>query len=554
MKDEERGGPRGRGSVSGRLEGPPHTCRCRKMNKRVKGLSDLRVLVLNAPYFKKFSRPQRSPAVTKSGTIYFPIWLAHATGVLLEAGVQAELWDAPARGTTLEQVLDKVSGFAPHLVILDVVTPSVENDLKVAEAIKSRIKTRVFAVGTHPSALPEETLRSTDALDGLCIGEYDHTVLDLARWAAGEKSLDEIPGIAYLTSRKSKVESRKSKVECRKSATPNPQPAIREGEFVRTLDRAPIEDLDSLPFVAPVYRRFLRIEDYFNPNALYPMVTINSGRGCPNGCTFCVYPQTMHGRRYRFRSPENVVEEMGYVIRDFPNAKSIFFEDDTLPADKRRCLEFCELIQQRGITFPWTANCRVDVDSETLRAMKAAGCRMVCVGFESGSQALLDAIRKGTTVEMMQTFAHDARRAGILVHGCFMVGLPGETRETMQKTLDLALELSPDTAQFYPIMVYPGTEIHDEYLARGYLTAAKYSDWLTTEGLHNCVVCAGDISGEELVTWCDEARRKFYLRPSYVVRKAFQVIRHPSELSRTKKAAWTFFKYLFRGSFGRRGE
>jgi len=494
------------------------------MKSRVKNLDDLRVLVLNAPYFKKFSRPQRSPAVTKSGTIYFPIWLAHATGVLLDAGVQAELWDAPARGIALEDVLDKVSGFAPHLVIMDVVTPSVENDLKVIEAIKSRIKTKVFAVGTHPSALPEETLRGSEALDGLCIGEYDYTVLDLARWVAGEMKLEEIPGIAYLS----------------------------DGEVFITQGRPPIEDLDALPFVAPIYRRFLRIDDYFNPNALYPMVTINSGRGCPNGCTFCVYPQTMHGRRYRFRSPENVALEMEYVIRHFPNAKSIFFEDDTLPADKSRCIDFCELVKRRGIKFPWTANCRVDVDYETLRAMKKGGCRMVCVGFESGEQSLLDAIHKGTTVEMMHTFARDARRAGILVHGCFMVGLPGETRESMQKTLDLALELSPDTAQFYPIMVYPGTEIYDQYQSDGFLTVDRYSDWLTDEGLHNCVVRAGDITGEELVEWCDEARQKFYLRPTYVARKALQMIRHPSEISRTKKAARTFFKYLFRGTFGRK--
>jgi len=487
----------------------------------VKKLSDERVLLLNAPYFKKFSRPQRSPAVTKSGTLYYPIWLAHATGVLLQAGVQAELWDAPARGMGFQELLARIVGFAPHLVIMDVVTPSVENDLGVAAAIKERIKTKIFAVGTHPSALPEETLRSTEALDGVCIGEYDYTVLDLARWVAGELALSEIPGIACL----------------------------EDGQVVRTGPRAPIEDLDQLPFVAPIYRKFLRIKDYFNPNALYPMVTINSGRGCPNGCTFCVYPQTMHGRRYRFRSPENVIEEMEYVITHFPRARSIFFEDDTLPANKDRCIEFCELVQKRGIKIPWTANCRVDVDYETLRAMRQAGCRMVCVGFESGEQSLLDAIHKGTTVEMMHQFAHDARRAGILVHGCFMVGLPGETPETMQKTLDIAIALSPDTAQFYPVMVYPGTEMYEQYMRDGLLTARKYSDWLTSEGLHNCVVRTSEFSGEELVRWCDEARKRFYLRPGYIARKALQMVRHPSEISRTKKAAKTFFRYLFRGSF-----
>ena len=481
-------------------------------------------MLLNGPYFKKFSRPQRSPAVTKSGTLYFPIWLAHATGVLLSNSVQAVLLDAPARGMDLEQVLEAIAAFAPHLVITSIVTPSVENDLLVAEAIKAGIKTKVFGVGTHPTAVPEETLLSSDALDGICLGEYDYTALDLAKWIAGEIKLESIDGIAFL----------------------------RDGEFIRTGQRGMIEDLDALPFVAPIYRRFLRIADYFNPNALYPMVTINSGRGCPNGCTFCVYPQTMHGRRYRFRSAENVVEEVEYIIKNFPEARSIFFEDDTLPSNKARCIEFCELMIKRGIRFPWTANCRVDVDYETLKAMKGAGCRMVCVGFESGEQALLDAIHKGTRVDMMQGFARDAKRAGILVHGCFMVGLPGETRETMQSTLDLALRISPDTAQFYPIMIYPGTELYDQLRAQGFLAAEKYSDWLTDEGLHNCVVRTSDFTAEELVLWCDEARRQFYLRPGYIARKVLQMLMNPREISRTKKAAQTFFRYLFRGTFGQK--
>lgn len=488
-----------------------------------KRISDLRVLLLNPPYYRRFSRPQRSPAVTKSGTLYFPIWLAHAAGVLLDNGVKTLLLDAPAAGITLDQVLQRVSSFAPHLVVIDTVTPSIENDLAVAEAIKSRLKTKIFAVGTHASALPKETLRSSSALDGVCRGEYDLTVLKLARWAAGQESLDDIPGIAFL----------------------------QDGEPRLTRPVELIDDLDSLPFVSPIYKRFLRIEDYFNPNALYPMITINSGRGCPNGCTFCVYPQTMHGRRYRFRSPENVVQEVKYIVENFPNANSIFFEDDTLPANKARCIEISERLNKAGIRIPWTANCRVDVDYETLVAMKKGGCRMVCVGFESGDQTLLDAVHKGITVEMMEEFAENAKRAGILVHGCFMVGLPGETRETMEKTLQLALRLSPDTAQFYPIMAYPGTELYDQYRRAGWITANQYSDWLTKEGLHNCVVRMGDLTGEDLVRWCDEARRRFYLRPRYVLGKALQMILRPREISRTKKAAKTFFKYLLKGSFGR---
>ncbi|MCI5146329.1 MAG: radical SAM protein [Candidatus Electrothrix sp. AR3] len=256
----------------------------------------------------------------------------------------------------------------------------------------------------------------------------------------------------------------------------------------------------------------------------------------------------MMGHRLRNRSVENVVDEVEYIVNNFSEVKSIFFEDDTFPAHKKRCIAICEEIIRREIKISWTANARVDLDLETMIIMRKAGCRCLCVGFESGNQELLDRIKKGITLEQSQQFMQAARRAGILIHGCFMVGLPGETQETMKKTLDFAISLQPDAIQMYPVMVYPGTEAYSWYEKKNLITSKNFSDWLTPSGLHNTVIHGEHLSAEELVAFCDQARKKFYLRPGYILYKLRQMIRHPSEIERTFKSARTFAQYLLLGS------
>lgn len=488
----------------------------------------MNIWVLNPPYLEKYSRPQRSPAVTKSGTLYFPIWLAYAVGVLEEAGHEVTFTDAPARGLKREAVLAMAASLKPGLVVMDTSTPSIDNDLALCAALKEVCPdTFIVLVGTHVSALAEETLERCMAADAVARREYEGTVRELAgavertRPASVDRAtLERIEGLSF-----------------------------RDGDTVmHTRDRAFMENLDDLPWVSRVYRKHLHIRDYFNPNALYPMVTLITSRGCPFRCSFCVYPQTMTGRRYRFRGIEDVMDEMEYVTREFPEARCIFFEDDTLTANKKRCIAFAEAVEQRGLGIAWTANSRIDLDLETMRKMKASGCRELCVGFESGDQEILNAMHKGTRLARMKQFMRDARRAKLLIHGCFMLGFPGESAESIQKTIDLAVELGPDTVQFYPVMVYPGTEAFDEYKSRGWLTAHDYKDWLTADGLHNCVVRNEHFSSDDLVRLCDAARRRFYLRPRYVGYKVAQMIRQPREIIRTLKAARIFFKHLVFGS------
>lgn len=486
----------------------------------------MNVVLLNPPFMGKFSREQRSPAVTRSGTLYYPMWLCYAAGVLEDAGFNVRLIDAPASGAYMEEILETIKAQRPSLAVIDTSTPSIRNDVRVAFDVKRSVPgCKTLLVGPHVSACPEETLALGEGVDMIARREHEHTVLEVARALRDGKEPYGALGISHRTN----------------------------GKVEHNPDRPLAENLDEIPFVSRSYKRHLRIEDYFYAHSQYPIVTTISGRGCPHRCVYCVYPQTFSSRRYRRRSVENIADEIEYILKEFPQAREVMFEDDTLTIGKKRCRAFCEEILRRGLKFKWSANSRCDVDYETLRLMKRAGCRLLCVGIESGDQSVLDKMHKHMTVEKTRQFILDMKRTGILAHGCFMIGNPGDTKETMERTLQFAKELNPDTAQFFPIMVYPGTEAYEWARSNGYLSAKDFSEWLTGDGLHNCVVDFPGLSSAEMVEFCDRARREFYMRPSYIAGKVVQAVKNPGERKRILKSGRTFARFLFRGSFRKEG-
>jgi radical SAM superfamily enzyme YgiQ (UPF0313 family) len=307
-----------------------------------------------------------------------------------------------------------------------------------------------------------------------------------------------------------------------------------------------IEDLDSLPVLAEVYRKHLDPRDYFFAAARYPSVMTITSRGCPFRCSFCVWPQVMHREKYRVRSPEHVAREFLMIREFFPRVQEVVIEDDTFSIDSRRVEQVSDALIKAGNRLPWTANVRANLSLEAMRRMKAAGCRLIIVGYESGSQDILDSVSKGTTVEQNVEFAERARRAGLLVHGCFMAGNPGETAETLEETFRMSVRLAPDTAQYFPVMVYPGTRLYSRYREEGRIRTENFDRWLTPEGLHNCVVDLPGLPAEDLVEWCDRSRKRFYLRPRYILYKLLQTVLHPfTEGRRTFRAFGTFRKHLF---------
>ena len=482
----------------------------------------MRVYCLNAPFHKNYSSHQRSPAVTKSRTLYYPIWLAYAAGLLEARGFEVLLVDGPGEDISFATAIERGRAFRPELVLVATTTPSIENDIRAAEALAEATGAYVALVGTHTSAEPEATLRAAPSVRAVTRQEYDWTVLELAERLAGGEP-EPAAGVRGLTWRSA------------------------DGSLVSEADRPDQVDISELPHVARVYKKFFprHWKRYFYAITRHPVVTIITGRGCPYRCNYCLFPQTLTGHLYRRRPVEAVVDEFKFIEREFPGVREVFIEDDTLTVDKKRCRRLAEEMIRRRVKLRWTANARCDVDYETLRLMRAAGLRLLCVGVESADQEILDNVQKDIRVDQIERFFGDAKRADVLVHGCFMVGNMGESRGSLERTLAFAKRLEPDTAQFFPLMVYPGTEAYAWAEREGLLEApGEWERWLTPEGLHRSVVRRPDLPSEELRRFCDRARREFYLRPGYLVRKARQVATDPYEASRTLKSLATFAGYL----------
>ena len=484
----------------------------------------MKIYFINPPFkaeFGKFSRESRSPAITKSGALYYPLWLIYAALYSEKNGHDIRFLDAPAKQLNEEQALEIIQkgDNTYSLFVLDTSTPSIKS-VRFAEKIKSIYpKSLIVLVGTHPSACAEETLGYSSAVDAIAIGEYDCIIKELADAIDKEGDFHNVRGLC-----------------------------LRVGDrYVRTPAMPPMKNLDDLPYAAQFIKKKLDVNDYFFAAATYPSIQIFTGRGCPFRCNFCVYPQTMHGHAFRARSAENVVGEFEYIANNFPDVKEVVIEDDTFTANKKRVLEICHLLVVKGLNkrLKWLCNARVDLDLEMMKAMKKAGCRLIIPGIESGSQQILNNIKKGTKVEQFYTYVSNAKKAGLLIHACYMVGNNGETKETMNETLNLALELNTDTAQFFPLIPYPGTEAYEWAKENGYIET-DYEKYCLADGTHNTVLSMPGLSSEEMVAFCNMARKKYYLRMSYIFHRLKVGLCNPSDLKRSFKAFGRLKTYLFK--------
>ncbi|MEM3549509.1 MAG: radical SAM protein [Candidatus Bathyarchaeia archaeon] len=480
-----------------------------------------RVYLLNPPFMPNFNRELRGEGMsTRGGTLYYPIWLSYATG-LLEQFHEVRLVDAIARRWTLNEVLKDVKAFSPNIIVVDSNFASIFNDLNVAKELKKETDAILVIVGP-PTSQFTETILQSGSVDIVARYEYDYTLLEIAdKFESNNFFFKEIKGISYRT---------------RNRIRHNPN-----REFSTS------EDLDRLPFVSKVYKTHLNIKDYFLSSSLYPVVQIFTGRGCPFQCTFCSWPQTFMGHKYRVRSVSNVIEEFEWISENL-RVNEVFFEDDTFTINKKRVLEFCEEYEKRGLDIAWACNARVGLDYETMKAMKNAGCRLLIVGYESGSDEILKKINKGITVQQIKDFAKNARKAGLLVHGDFIVGLPGETKETIEMTRKLIKEVKPDILQVQVATPLLGTTFYQWCKKNGYIMTEDPNDYINEHGNQKSIVSYPWLSAEEIVQAVDGILKEYYVSISYVPLALKQVFRRNGfcELKRLAKSAKMFVKYAFR--------
>ncbi len=474
----------------------------------------MKVLFLNLPYRFQISRASRWPEKTKSGTMYYPYWLCYAAGVCMDQGYEVNLVDCIAKKMTTEQTVQTVKDNAPDFLMGEITTSTCTHDYEVLKAIKAaNPNVRILIGGTHATVLSERVLQECPAIDVVVRQEYDFTLDEVMRnW----DDLSKVQGITYRD---------------------------RKGAIIRQPDRPWLEDLDRLPMVSKIYEKFLDVNDYCYAFAQKPMIQIFSARGCPFRCNFCSYPESMSGRRFRRRSVKNFVDELEYIHKHMPNIREIFIEDDTFTVDKKRVAEVCEDILRRGLKLVWSCNTRADtLDYETMKKMKEAGCRLLVVGYESGSQKVLDETRKGISLEQSLEFARNTKKLKLMVFGCFMIGLKGDDLSTIEETFRFAKKVYPDMCFFQQAVPFPGTAFYQWVKENGYLRTEDYSKWLNQDGYLNCLVDYPYADHKQIEKLRDKLMSRYYFSFTYIF-KTFLANLNWFEFKRVMKAGFAYIGF-----------
>jgi hopanoid biosynthesis associated radical SAM protein HpnJ len=463
----------------------------------------LKTLLLNPPSFENFDggAGSRWPATREIESFWYPVWLAYPAGML----EGARLLDAPSHHVSAEETINIARDY--EFLVLFTSTPGFPGDIRLVKKIKeTNPKIKIAFVGPHVTVLPERSLKECREIDFVVRKEFDYAVCEFANG----KPLDEILGISFL----------------------------KNGAVVHTPDRPEVQDLDSLPHVTEVYRRDLDVTRYNVPFLLYPYVSLYTTRGCPAQCTFCLWPQTLSGHPWRKRSTDDVAREMAKAKELWPDVREFFFDDDTFNIQKVRTIELCEKLKPLKLT--WSCTSRVTTDYETLKAMKEAGCRLLIVGYESGDPQILKNIKKGATVERARQFTKDCHKLGLVVHGDFILGLPGETHETIRTTVAFAKELDVETIQVSVAHAYPGTELYDHVVKNGFMVG---DNKMVDEGGHQLAhIQYPGLPADDIMEAVHRFYDEYYFRP----KAAFRILRKAAfnsvDRKRLYKEAKSFLK------------
>ncbi|MHB1565181.1 MAG: hopanoid biosynthesis associated radical SAM protein HpnJ [Acidiferrobacter sp.] len=469
----------------------------------------MKSLFLHPPSYEGFDggAGSRYQAKREVRSFWYPTWLAQPAALV----PGSKLIDAPAAGLTLEDVLPMAKGY--ELAVLHTSTPSFPYDVKVAEALKQAYPGIIIGlIGAKVAVEPEESLLASPAIDFVAREDFDFTIKEVAEG----RPFATIDGLTYRGDK---------------------------GEAIHTPHRAPFTDMDQLPFVTEVYKRDLRIEDYFIGYLKHPYVSFYTGRGCKSHCTFCLWPQTVGGHRYLVRSAEHVVEEVKLIQRSFPQVAEIFFDDDTFTDNAPRAEEIARQLGKLGVT--WSCNAKANVRYETLKIMRENGLRLLLVGYESGNQKILNNVKKGVRLDIARRFAKDCHTLGITIHGTFILGLPGETRETIEETIRFAKEINPHTIQVSLAAPYPGTFLYKQAMENGWLESDDDDSHLVNDrGVQTSALSYPHLNRTEIYDSVETFYKRFYFRSGKIAELTGEMLRSPQMMRRRLREGVEFLRFF----------
>ena len=422
-----------------------------------------------------------------------PLGLAYVGAVLERSGHRVVIYDCQL-GITHKELVEMLLSDNPELVGISATTPTFPSALSVGQKVKQSLPETIVVIGgVHVTALPQETM-SFECFDIAVLGEGEKTMEELALHLEnnGTRGLKEVDGIAYR----------------------------EKGAINFTKPKGFIQDLDSLPYPA---RHLLPPPSNYRPTpASYrklPLAHLITTRGCPYQCTFC--DRSIFGAKYRARSVENVMGEIEELMDKY-GVKEVKFFDDTFTLDRKRVFEICKEFKERKIDLGWSCLTRVDkISREMLIAMKDAGCWQVLFGLESGDPRMLSLLKKGSTVEQNERAVKLAHEVGLSVRADFIVGTPGETFESLERTLQFAIRLNMDFAHFNKFTPYPGTELYHNLTKAGY--EFDFTSRSCSQLDHSYIMYTPvGMTKEQFRKFVDTAYKRYYLRSKYILKQAKQ--------------------------------
>lgn len=449
----------------------------------------------------------------------FPFYLAYATAVLEKDGYNVFLRDYLTSELVSGDLFKDLRGKNPDLFVAEIATPSFDNDIKIFKKVKEEIGCRIVLCGPHATVYTKKTIEESPFVDYVMFGEYEYTLRELAESISANKPLKGVKGLAYR----------------------------ENGKVIVNEKRPLIQNLDELPFPS---RHFLPINRYNDSFARgYPNIQMISSRGCPYKCSFCLEPEVFYGTHmFRYRSAKNVVDEMEQIIKAY-NPEEIYFDDAIFTVGRERVKQICQEIKNRDLRVNWSVmGDTINPDESIIKAMAEAGCVGMKFGVESANEHILKNIMKFISLEKTKEVVKWCKKYGLRTHATYMFGLPGETKETIKKTIDYAIKLNTNSAQFSIATPYPGTAFYDQAKREGWI--AK-EDWTQFDGNTSYVINHPTLTQEELYNALIYARSRYYrrlaMRPSevyYFLKKTYN-LEGPVQMTKSlfNKAKWFFFEH-----------
>ncbi len=424
---------------------------------------------------------RRHPCLNETGEQTYSYQNLSCAAVLRDSGYEVKYFHCPTLKWDLKKTEDEIVDYSPYAVVI-MIEHITSNVAEALSAFAQKNGVIVIWVGPFVTALHQEQIQKK-SVDYILRKEWDYAILELVECLVNNVDLNSFKGLTW-----------------------------KDNQGVHVNEERPlIEDLDTLPI--PAYDLVDLSKFYESAFIRFPAATMITSRGCPNYCVFCSYPQTIYSRKFRAMSPERVVKEITFLVKEY-GVREIRIDDDTFIIDVQRAIDICKLLVKEKLDLVYSVQARAHLMTDELaKWLKKSGCRMILFGVESGNEDILKKIKKNTTMDEIRHGVKIAQKHGIDVLNSVMLGFYWDTNETVEQTIQFAFELNAEFTQMSVPTPLPGTEYY-KLLDDNNCFISK--EWHKHDSVHNANVKLPHLDNKDLNKYLNEFYRRYYRRPRYL--------------------------------------